>query len=93
MDTSTPGIKSGVLTISSNAPDEPLRLVTLIGEVIEDDCLGDVDGDGDIDLTDLSIMLGEIGLTGPGLASDLDGDEDVDLTDLSIMLGVFGQSC
>jgi len=34
MDTSTPGIKSGTLTITSDAPDQPSRVVTLMGEVL-----------------------------------------------------------
>ena len=33
MDTSTVGLKSGTVTIASNAPDQPSRVVTLLGEV------------------------------------------------------------
>lgn len=58
-------------------------------------CEGDVDGDGDIDLTDLAILLTNFGA--PSGADredgDLDGDTDVDLTDLAILLTHFGTSC
>ena len=56
-------------------------------------CLGDLDGDNDVDLTDLSLLLSAFGASGAGLAGDLDGDLDVDLTDLSLMLAAFGQPC
>lgn len=50
-------------------------------------CPGDLDGDGDTDLADLSVLLGAFGSTGAG---DLDGDSDTDLQDLAILLGDFG---
>ncbi len=50
---------------------------------------GDLDGDGDVDLTDLSTLLAEFGCTS-GCTADIDGDGDVDLTDLSILLSNFG---
>jgi hypothetical protein len=64
-------------------------------------CPGDVEpvgGDGDIDLTDLAILLahyGDLGVTChegdvepfPG------GDGDVDLSDLAVLLSTFGGSC
>lgn len=59
------------------------------------DCLGDLNGDNQVDITDLSILLSNFG-TPSGAApedGDLDEDGDVDITDLSIQLGVFGTSC
>lgn len=56
-------------------------------------CVGDVDDDGQIDLTDLSLLLGNFGETGSELAGDLDGDDDVDLTDLALLLANFGRVC
>jgi len=58
-------------------------------------CFGDIDGDNDVDLTDLSIQLANFGTTsGATLESgDLDGDGDVDLTDLSLLLAAFGTVC
>jgi hypothetical protein len=55
-----------------------------------DDCVGDVDGDGDTDLSDLGILLVAWDST-PGdpnwdPPADLDGDDDVDSSDLGILL-------
>jgi serine protease AprX len=58
-------------------------------------CPGDLDGDTDVDLSDLSILLANYGTTS-GAAyeeGDLDGDGDVDLTDLSELLAVYGTTC
>lgn len=58
-------------------------------------CPGDLDGDGDVDLTDLATLLANFGTSsGAGLDDgDLDGDGDVDLTDLSTLLSAFGTVC
>jgi hypothetical protein len=56
-------------------------------------CQGDADGDNDIDITDLGIVLSQFGMVGPGLAGDVDGDNDVDITDLGLVLANFGTSC
>jgi hypothetical protein len=59
------------------------------------DCPGDLDGDRDIDLADLSQLLGSYGTTSGATPEDgdLDGDGDVDLSDLSLLLGVYGTTC
>lgn len=94
MDTSTAGTQTGTLTIASNAPDEPARVVVLTGVVQAGGCPGDLDHDGDVDLSDLSTLLANFGLTGVGPeAGDLDGDADVDLSDLSTLLASFGLPC
>jgi hypothetical protein len=53
---------------------------------------GDLDGDGDIDLSDLATLLAHYGTSaGASYADgDIDGDGDVDLTDLSSLLSVYG---
>ena len=55
-------------------------------------CVGDLDGDGDTDLADLGILLGDFGCTTPPgpCVGDLNGDGDTDLTDLGILLADFG---
>jgi parallel beta-helix repeat protein len=52
---------------------------------------GDVDGDGDVDLTDLASLLSGYGCTGGGCPGDIDGDGDTDLTDLAILLAHYGE--
>ncbi len=53
---------------------------------------GDLDSDGDVDLSDLAQLLGNYGATS-GAAyedGDLDCDGDVDLADLAALLAVYG---
>lgn len=55
--------------------------------------LGDVDGDGQVGLSDLSILLSNYGDAGPHLSyegGDLNEDGEVGLADLSILLSNFG---
>ncbi len=58
-------------------------------------CPGDLDGDGDVDLTDLATLLTNYGMTSGATYEDgdLDADADVDLTDLAALLGVYGTTC
>lgn len=58
-------------------------------------CTGDLNGDGNIGLSDLASLLANFG-TPSGAAyedGDLDGDGAVNLTDLSMLLTVFGSAC
>ncbi|MFN0137000.1 MAG: autotransporter-associated beta strand repeat-containing protein [Phycisphaerae bacterium] len=58
-------------------------------------CAGDVNGDDEVNLSDLAILLANFG-TASGAAledGDMDGDGDVDLSDLSQLLGAFGTTC
>lgn len=54
---------------------------------------GDLDGNGAIDLSDLSQLLSQFGSTGGTFSADINGDGAVDLTDLSLLLSNFGGSC
>ena len=55
---------------------------------------GDLDLDGDVDLSDLAQLLGNYGETGMTYTDgDIDGDGDVDLSDLAALLGNYGDSC
>lgn len=55
----------------------------------------DLDGDGDVDLADLAILLAHYGT--PDGASfedgDIDGDGDIDLCDLAALLSHYGDAC
>jgi len=102
MDTSTIGPINGTLTILSNAPDEPVRIVPLLGEVVAAPGDGDFDGDGDVDLDDYSYLSGC--LNGPEqtpapippltpdaclAAFDFEEDGDVDLRDITEFQALF----
>jgi Subtilase family len=60
-------------------------------------CAGDVDGNGNVDLSDLALLLGAFGTSSgdPGFvaAADFDSSGSIDLADLALLLGNFGQSC
>lgn len=57
-------------------------------------CFGDLDGDNQVGLGDISILLANYGKT-PAvyLDGDLDANNHVDLSDLSIMLTLYGVVC
>jgi hypothetical protein len=71
---------------SANAPTPPPGCVGPGG------CVGDLNGDGSTDLTDLGILLADFGCTTPPgpCGGDLNGDGNTDLTDLGILLADFG---
>jgi hypothetical protein len=60
-------------------------------------CQGDLDGDGDVDQSDLGILLADYGCTGGTPArpcpGDVDGDGDVDQSDLGVILARYGAAC
>ena len=58
-------------------------------------CPGDLDGDRDVDLSDLAVLLSNFGTPSGATPNDgdIDGDGDVDLTDLAVMLSAFGATC
>src|SRR5262245_10322732 len=62
-------------------------------EITPPPCPGDIDGDNDVDIGDLSMLLSQFGSTGSGLSGDLDHDGDVDIADLSTLLSNFGVVC
>jgi hypothetical protein len=67
---------------------EEIKLITLT--------VGDIDGNGQIDKRDLSILRNNIGKTGEDIdepLADLNGDGQVDVRDLSLLLDGFGKSC
>lgn len=60
-------------------------------------CVGDLDGDNDVDLADLALLLSSYGLCDgdPGYlpAADLEPDGCVNLADLALLLSNYGAPC
>lgn len=57
-------------------------------------CVGDLDGDFDVDTADLTMFLGQFGTSVPaGTGGDFNGNGQVDTPDLTTFLGAFGQPC
>ncbi|HUU94829.1 MAG TPA: M20/M25/M40 family metallo-hydrolase [Phycisphaerae bacterium] len=57
--------------------------------ILPEPCVGDLDGDGKTDGTDLGILLADWGCTS-NCVGDLDGDDDTDQGDLGILLADWG---
>jgi hypothetical protein len=55
-------------------------------------CLGDFDGDGLRNVSDILILLGDFACSG-GCVADMDGDDLVNTTDILAFLNVFGIDC
>ncbi len=64
-------------------------------EILCQICPGDLDGDDDIDLSDLAELLSHYGMTSGAMPydGDLNCDGDVDLSDLAALLSVYGTTC
>jgi formylglycine-generating enzyme required for sulfatase activity len=67
-------------------PSNGFRVASVLG-------LGDANGDGQVDVNDLTIVLAHYGQTGTTWAQgEFTGDGTVDLNDLTIVLANFGQT-
>lgn len=58
-------------------------------------CIGDIEGDRDVDLQDMAFLLAHFGQTSGATFADgdVEGDGDVDLQDLAFLLANFGTVC
>ncbi len=77
-------------------PDNyPYILDTVTAALNAPECPEDINGDGVVDLNDLSALLIHFGTSSGATHADgdVDGDGDVDLLDLSALLAVFGTAC
>lgn len=85
-----------IFTDDTGVPDPPnYPEVVDMGAYELQFCMGDLNGDGRVDLADLAELLGHYGETS-GMTyedGDLDGDGDVDLADLAELLGHYGDIC
>ncbi len=76
---------------STDGPGTPASIsgLTQGPSPLASDCVGDVDGNGVVDASDLAILLGSWG-PNPGHPADFDGDGNVDEADLAVLLGAWG---
>lgn len=74
-------------------PWDSLNVLAVHEGNVRPPCLGDLNFDGHIDLTDLSVLLSNFGAPGTFESGDLNRDGTVDLSDLSMLLSVFGADC
>ena len=58
----------------------------------EPSCMGDFNGDGNRDVADLLMVLGDFGCN-DGCIADMSGDGYVDTQDMLAFLGIFGVPC
>jgi hypothetical protein len=88
--------------VYTNVPGEMGSVVTVepgttgyVSASITGPIPGDLDGDGDVDLSDLAQLLANYGMTEGAVYTDgdLDADGNVDLSDLAALLAVYGTTC
>jgi hypothetical protein len=63
------------------------------GQNLNAGCLGDLDGDGSVNLSDLLIFLSGMGCSGSNCTGDINLDDSTDVQDLMMLLSVLGTSC
>ncbi len=57
-------------------------------------CEGDLDGDGQVDVSDLLLVIAHWGTDGGGVcAADADSSGGVNVTDLLLVIAAWGSSC
>ena len=97
MDTSTPGTKTGTLTIASDDPDQPARVVTLTGivETPPPVCLADFNGDGFLDFFDYDdfVICYEDNVCPPGKTADHNGAGFIDFFDYDQFVTDYEAGC
>jgi len=80
------GVSVGIVatyTFSDVTTAHTLSATFSVGTINEN---GDADGDGKVDVLDLSLMMFQWGQTGADLSTDLDQDGKVDILDLSVLM-------
>lgn len=102
LDVSTLGLSAGnhsvVVRVTDPTPwirDEMLRLIGLSDVrtwLVRVSLPGDITGDGQVNFSDLNLLLALYGTTGSGIAADIDGNGIVGFSDLNILLSNFGDS-
>jgi len=88
----TAGTSPGTDRFTVTADDGIRPVVLMPSPTLHYFALGDLDRDGDVDLSDLARLLGNYGMTSGATYEDgdLDGDGNVDLADLAALLANYG---
>ena len=58
--------------------------------LLEPDCLGDLNGDGQVNSADLGLLIALWGTDGSPQGADLNGDGNVDSADLGLLVALWG---
>jgi len=95
------GMYEAIYTIETADEDIPggesreTLTLTVSFELELSSCPADVDGNGEVDLDDLNLVLTNFGITGDATLAtgDATGDGSVDLDDLNVILTAFGSTC
>ncbi len=90
MDTSTPGPVAGALTIASDAPDEPARVVTLIGEVTPV-CYPDCNASGSLTVADFTCFQARFVAGDP--YADCNASGSLTIADFTCFQALFVAGC
>jgi hypothetical protein len=77
-DTSTLGPKFGTVVINSDAPDEPVRVVTLTANIVAASCYADCDQSGDLGIDDFICFQTLFAVGDPGADCDQSGGLAID---------------
>ena len=81
-----------VAVIDDQPSDVPELFI--FDEIVDPLCDGDLDGDNDVDLGDMAILLSNYGkMDATREEGDLDGSSVVDLADLALLLALYGLLC
>ncbi len=95
MDTSTVGVKTGTITIASNAVDSPSIVINVTGEVAAPICPADFNSDGAVDFFDYDefVQCFEGGTCPSGKTADFNNDTAVDFFDYDEFVVAFEAPC
>ena len=88
-DTTVVGPFEATVRIESNAPDQPVRVVRISGEIVA--CLADLDGDGSLTVFDFLAFQNLFDAGDP--IADLDGDEALTVFDFLAFQNLFDAGC